>query len=146
MKSAVLNACTLALVHAGMNFKDLPFACDAKIVNGIVVAGTNYSMKYQSHSWDPNEQERGMTGPIMSVVLWVHSNKVVTMQMARPLSIDDHEKLLAMACTGTLLMQYIYSARWKTNWEFGTKRSEIKFKWMFHKFIVYRLLNYQKIQ
>jgi len=87
VQSAVLNACTLALVHAGLNFKDLPFACDAKIVNGIVVA-------------DPNDQERGMNGPIMSVVLWVHTNKVVTLQMARPLSMEDHEKLLTMACTG----------------------------------------------
>lgn len=85
VRSAVLNACTLALVHSGICFKDLAFSCDAKIVNDIVVA-------------DPNEHERTLPGPLMNVIQWVHSGKIVSLQMERPLSIDDHERLLTMAC------------------------------------------------
>jgi len=87
VKSAVLNACTLALVYAGLNFRDLPFACDAKIVNDVVVA-------------DPNQHERNCRGPLMTVVQWVHSKKIITLQMERPLSIEDHDKLIKMACHG----------------------------------------------
>jgi len=39
LKTSILNACTIALVHSGIALYDLPFACEAKIINKRFLVG-----------------------------------------------------------------------------------------------------------
>jgi len=61
---------------------------------------SNFILNIKNRCEDPSLDECNINGCLIFLVQWIHSKKLVTLQVEQLLSMQDHDKLLYVATKG----------------------------------------------